>query len=117
MKPNNTKAESCSTEIKNCIDTVDGQKPVVISGDQPAQRLNRKRREPSQNNEFTTEGFEDLKESLEATKHDKARADLFSKSLEEYSHLIHTEIVSFYFCEAHTLIYNHLKRNKAVLGD
>ena len=81
-------------EIKNCIDTIDGSKPIVISGDQPAKRLDRKRREVSENNE-KNEGFADLKQTLEATKHDKARADLFSKSLEEYSHLIHTGTVSF----------------------
>ena len=86
--------------MKNCIDTIDGQikEPIVISGHQPAQRLNRKRRKASQTTEDsigTNEGFEDLKDTLEATKHDKARADLFSQSLEEYSHLIHTEIVSF----------------------
>ena len=86
-------------EIKNCIDTIDGSKPVLISGDQPAKRLesktlDRKRREVSENNE-KNEGFADLKQTLEATKHDKARADLFSKSLEEYSHLIHTGTVSF----------------------
>ena len=87
-------------EMKNCVDTIDGQikEPIVISGHQPAQRLNRKRREESQTTEDSTgtdEGFNDLKGTLEATKHDKARADLFSQSLEEYSHLIHTEIVSY----------------------
>ena len=81
-------------EIKNCIDTIDGSKPIVISGDQPAKLLDRKRREVSEDNE-KNEGFADLKQTLEATKHDKARADLFSKSLEEYSHLIHTGTVSF----------------------
>lgn len=87
--------------MKNCIDTIDGQikEPIVISGHQPAQRLNRKRRTASKTTEDSTstnEGFEDLKDTLETTKHDKARADLFSQSLEEYSHLIHTEIVSYY---------------------
>lgn len=98
MKPNNTKAEACSTEMKNCIDTINGQikEPIVISGHQPAQRLNRKRRTASQDNDDSTgEEFDDLKDSLEATKHDKARADLFSQSLQEYSHLIHTGIVSY----------------------
>ena len=86
--------------MKNCIDTIDGQikEPIVISGHQPAQRLSRKRRKASQTTEDTigtNEGFDDLKDTLEATKHDKARADLFSQSLEEYSHLIHTEIVPY----------------------
>ena len=81
--------------MKNCVDTIDGHKPIVITGDEPAQRLNRKRRKASQNKENDeNEGFADLKESLTASKHEKARADLFSQSLKEYSHLIHTEIVS-----------------------
>ena len=83
--------------MKNCVDTIDGHKPIVITGDEPAQRLNRKRRDwdasrDKENDE--NEGFADLKESLTASKHEKARADLFSQSLKEYSHLIHTEIVS-----------------------
>ena len=95
LQPNSTRAENCSTEIKNCVDTIDGHKPIVITGAEPAQRLNRKRREASQSNgNVENEGFAELKESLTASKHAKARADLFSQSLEEYSHLIHTEIVS-----------------------